>query len=264
MLISFILGILIGAVLGLTGAGGGILAVPALVFGMGWTMQQAAPVALIAVGIGAALGAFEGLRRKLVRYRAAIWMAAFGMLSTPLGFRVAHAVPQRWLKAMFAAVMLHLAIRLILKGQETIKLHTRKFGNINPETGRFDWNLHTAGMLGAVGVASGFMTGLLGVGGGFVMVPMLRRFTNMSMHATVATSLLVVTVLAIGSVWTAVRLGASIPLLETLLFAAAIAIGMLLARRQSRRLSERHVQYGFAFILVVVACGLLARSALLA
>lgn len=49
MLVSLLLGAVVGAILGLTGAGGGILAVPALVFGMGWPMQQATPVALVAV-----------------------------------------------------------------------------------------------------------------------------------------------------------------------------------------------------------------------
>lgn len=59
MLISLVLGSIVGAVLGLTGAGGGILAVPALVVGMGWPMQQATPVALVAVAGSAALGALE-------------------------------------------------------------------------------------------------------------------------------------------------------------------------------------------------------------
>jgi uncharacterized protein len=62
MLTSLILGAIVGAVLGLTGAGGGILAVPALVAGMGWPMQQATPVALVAVAGSAAIGALEAFR----------------------------------------------------------------------------------------------------------------------------------------------------------------------------------------------------------
>jgi uncharacterized membrane protein YfcA len=62
----FVLGMLIGAVLGLTGAGGGILAVPVLVAGMHWFMRQAAPVALIAVATGAAVGATDGFKQGLV------------------------------------------------------------------------------------------------------------------------------------------------------------------------------------------------------
>ena len=56
MWIAIVSGVLIGAILGLMGAGGGILAVPVLVAGLGWTMQQAAPVALLAVTAGAVVG----------------------------------------------------------------------------------------------------------------------------------------------------------------------------------------------------------------
>ena len=94
MLISLLLGVLVGAVLGLTGAGGGILAVPALVVGLGWSMQQAAPVALIAVAGGAGIGALDGFRQKLVRYRAAALMAVIGIPVTALGIRAAQAVSQ--------------------------------------------------------------------------------------------------------------------------------------------------------------------------
>lgn len=90
MLISLILGSLVGAVLGLTGAGGGILAVPALVVGMGLPMQQATPVALIAVAGSAAIGALEGFRQGLVRYRAALLMAVAGVPLTSLGVKLAH------------------------------------------------------------------------------------------------------------------------------------------------------------------------------
>lgn len=117
MLISLALGVFVGAVLGLTGAGGGILAVPALVVGLGWSLQQAAPVALIAVAGGAAVGAAEGFRRKLVRYKAALLMTVGGMSVTSLGIRVAHALPQRALLALFAAVMLLVAGRLFLRAR---------------------------------------------------------------------------------------------------------------------------------------------------
>jgi hypothetical protein len=104
------------------------------------------------------------------------------------------------------------------------------------------------------------MTGLLGVGGGFVMVPMLRRFTNVSMHGIVATSLLVIALVGSAGVLTALRHGGLASTQVTLLFAAATALGMLLGRFLARHLAERHVQYGFATILVLVAGGLLLKS----
>jgi uncharacterized protein len=76
----FVLGILTGAFMGLTGAGGGILAVPVLVAGMHWSIQQAAPVALMAVAAGVAVGAVDGFKHGLVRYKAAILMGMFILL----------------------------------------------------------------------------------------------------------------------------------------------------------------------------------------
>ncbi len=78
------LGVLIGVILALTGAGGGILAVPLLVFVLGLSMVQAAPIGLLAVGLAAAVGALLGLRQGIVRYRAAGFIAGIGILLTPV------------------------------------------------------------------------------------------------------------------------------------------------------------------------------------
>ena len=265
MLISLVLGVLVGAVLGLTGAGGGILAVPALVVGLGWSMQQAAPVALIAVAGGAGIGALEGFRRKLVRYRAAALMAVTGIAVTTLGIRAAQAVSQRVLLGLFAAVMLLVAFRLLaqtLKGAPGESHSASTLGRIDAQTGRFVWTRLTTLLLAGIGALTGFMTGLLGVGGGFVIVPLLRRFTELSMHGIVATSLLVIAIVGVGGVLTAVLHGAVLPLEPTLLFTAATAAGMLAGRSASHRLSASHVQIGFAIVLLVVAVGLLVKAAM--
>src|SRR5690625_6265957 len=93
MLVITILGALVGLVLGLTGAGGGILAVPALVLGMHWPMTQAAPIALIAVGLADIKGALDGLQKRQVRYKAVMIMALAGALNDPLGIDVAYRLP---------------------------------------------------------------------------------------------------------------------------------------------------------------------------
>ncbi|MBU1357704.1 MAG: sulfite exporter TauE/SafE family protein [Gammaproteobacteria bacterium] len=262
MLTSIFLGTLVGAVLGLTGAGGGILAVPALVVGMSWPMQQAAPVALIAVAGSAAIGAAEAFRRHLVRYKAAVLMALAGVPVTGLGIRVAQTLPQRVLLALFACVMLVVAARLFVQAQQAGREEDdeAKLARVNASTGRFSWTWPTAFLLAGIGGATGFMTGLLGVGGGFVIVPMLRRFTNVSMHGIVATSLLVIALVGTGSVITSIAHGTTFPLALTAYFTAATAIGMLIGRKASSRLSARHVQMGFAAVLVAVALGLLAKA----
>ncbi|MBV8619776.1 MAG: sulfite exporter TauE/SafE family protein [Curvibacter sp.] len=260
--LTLLLGALVGAVLGLTGAGGGMLAVPALVVGLHWSMQQAAPVALIAVAFGAAVGAVEGLRRGLVRYRAAVCMALSGIPFSSLGQWLAHRLSQQVLLLAFSLLMLWVAQRLWRQaraGQEARLLPTR-LGLIDPATGRFLWSPATLGLVAGIGALTGFMTGLLGVGGGFVIVPLLRRFTRLPMQGIVATSLLVIALVGGGAVLNAWWRGQPFPAQETLLFSGATALGMLAGRRAAAHLSARQVQQGFALVLAGVALGLMLKA----
>jgi uncharacterized protein len=264
MLTSLILGALVGAVLGLTGAGGGILAVPALVVGMGWPIQQASPVALIAVAGSAAIGAVEAFRRGLVRYRAALLMAITGMPVTSLGANLAHKLPQRLLIELFAGVMLLVALRLLAQasGRDTSEqtMSPLCVGRVNPRTGRLAWTWATGAALAGTGALTGLMTGLLGVGGGFVIVPILRKLTNLSMHGIVATSLMVVALVGSSGVISAMEAGVSPPFMLTLLFSLTTVLGMIVGRFASRHLSARHVQIGFAGVLVCVSLGMVAKA----
>lgn len=262
MEISLFLGVLIGLVMGVTGAGGGVLAVPALVSGMAWSMQQAAPVALIAVALGATLGAFEGWRKGLVRYRAAVLMVLCGLPFAFLGVLVAYRLPQRGLQALFAAVLLIVALRLMRQTQADWREKIdRKLAHVDPTTGRFRWTWTSGSLFAGIGALAGFMAGLLGVGGGFVIVPALRRFTDVSMHAAVATSLMVIALVGCGSVAAALGQGAQLPLPETALFAIATAGGVGLGRGLSPRLSEAAVQRAFALVLLVAAGSMAFKAA---
>ena len=249
--------------MGLTGAGGGILAVPALSVGMHWTMQQAAPVALIAVAMGAAVGALEGLRNGLVRYKAAALIAASGFPLVYLGQKIAHDMSQSVLQAGFSCVMLLVAFRLYrqvrLKSANESGLAFTK-ARINPDSGKFIWTLPTAALLASIGGVTGFMTGLLGVGGGFVIVPMLRKFTEVSMQGIVATSLMVIALVGASGVGSAIIRQTEIPWGAASIFSATTVLGMLLGRRLIKKISPNHVQLVFAAVLTLVALGLLASA----
>ena len=123
LLIALSLGSFIGLVLGLTGAGGGILAVPALTLVLGWHITQASPLALLAIGSAAAIGAVSAHKKGLVRYRAATLISICGILAAPLGQYWAHLLPEQWLTMIFATVMLIVAVRL----WGSIVKHTLRF-----------------------------------------------------------------------------------------------------------------------------------------
>src|SRR3954471_13156831 len=226
-MIQVLLGIGIGAVMGLTGAGGGILAVPALVFMAGLPLAEAAPVALTAVAMAGAVGTVEGLRRGLVRYRAAIFMAIIGVAVSPVGLAVAHVAPERVLLVGFAAVLAYVAWRMVTtKVAVQVESHDVPC-HVDPQTGRLHWTARTAAALAAIGATAGFLTGLLGVGGGFLIVPALRRLSDITMQGIVATSIAMITLVATGTVVAASMQHHPVPWNLAWPFAAGAVCGML-------------------------------------
>lgn len=257
MLTILILGLLVGIVLGLTGAGGGILAIPALVFSQGWSVAQAAPIGLLAVTGAAIVGAVEGFVRKLVRYRAAIWISIVGIPMTPIGLSVARVLPTHWLTIAFAVTMLVVAARLLMPNTNSEPNHPC---HINPDTGRLYWTPKTVVILGGVGVLTGFLTGLLGVGGGFVLVPALRKATDISMHGIVATSLLIIALIGSGGIISSLIQGHVFPLTVALPFIVACIIGMFGGRKLIHHFKAQTVQRVFALFVIGVAIMMLFKA----
>jgi uncharacterized membrane protein YfcA len=218
-------------------------------------MQQAAPVALIAVAVGAAVGSLDGFRHGLVRYKAAILMALWGVPITRLGQQMAAVSPQFVLQGGFAALMLGVAWRFFQQSTQTTAADNDALRRayIHADTGKFVWTPWAAVILSGIGMLTGLMTGLLGVGGGFLIVPLMRRLTHLSMPGIVATSLFVITLVGTGGVLNAVWAGMQLPMPETAIFVVAMVSGMLAGRVVSRRLNHSQVQRGFAILLGSVA-----------
>lgn len=264
--LSLALGTTIGAVLGMTGAGGGVLAVPALMLGLGMSLTSAAPIALIAVGVGALVGSLSGLRLGQVRYRAAILMAIFGAISAPLGIWLAHQFSPTVLTAIFCVVMVLVALRMILqvlsvssaKGNEALSAHRCV---VDPVTGRFKWDLKCGTTLAGIGGIAGLFTGMLGVGGGFIIVPAFRQFSNLSMPACSATSLSVIALVSFSTVAGTLLSGIHIPLVGWT-FVAMTGIGMLIGRSLATVLSARLLQVLFSMTVLLVAASMFFKTVL--
>lgn len=267
-ILGAVFGALIGAVLALTGAGGGILAVPLLVFGLGFSMVEAAPVGLLAVGMAAAVGAGLGLRQGLVRYRAALFIALIGIACTPFGLMLAHRLPNTPLALVFAGVLVYACLRIWRKAARELRGESPCGDRqimpcvLNPLQGRLRWTLPCAKALAFTGMLSGLLSGLLGVGGGFVIVPALGRYTNLNMKSVVATSLAVIALVSTGSVVTASLTGVmhwqvGAP------FAGGAVLGLLLARPLAAKLAGPRLQQlfavaGFSAALLLVSKALLS------
>jgi hypothetical protein len=261
---ALVLGLVVGIILALTGAGGGILAVPLLVFGAGVTLVQAAPIGLMAVGMAAALGAVLGLQQGIVRYRAAMLVAAVGMLLSPVGLLLAHRIENRWLSVLFAVVLLLVGCRAVARAYRTAP-ELRPPGICpcvrDPATGRFIWTTQCARALAFSGAVAGLLSGLLGVGGGFVMVPALQRYTDLAMQSIVATSLAVIALVSATGVAASAAAG-NVDWQVAAPFSIGALAGMLGGRMLASRLAGPHLQAGFGAVSGLVACGMLARALL--
>ena len=257
---SILIGLIVGLVLGLTGAGGSIFAVPLLMAGLGWPITQAATVSLLAVAISAAVGTGMAWKHSYVRYRAATLMALIGVLFAPIGIRAADRLQPSVLAMIFAVVLAVVAVRMFYMAtvskedaavvRSTVAgegvSSTGKIGHVNPLTGRLIWSRSVAITIALIGAATGFLSGLLGVGGGFVIVPALRATLPLSMHSAVATSLMTIALTSSSTFVSCILQGRPVPVLMALPFVAGSVLGMMLGRRVAPFISGPALQQGFA------------------
>lgn len=257
--LDLLLGGVTGLLLGLTGAGGGIVAAPLLMLFLHLTLAQAAPISLIAVAMGAGLAMVLGLREGVVRYRAALLMAGMGLLASPAGIRLSLVLPNKPLVMCFALLLAYQAQRLWRGGSpaadEVLPC------SLDAGSGRFKWNRPCAWALARAGLLAGFLSGLLGVGGGFVLVPALRRHTPLSLHSITATSLMVLTLVSCGGVAVWVVHG-GIDWAVALPFSGGAVAGIALGRLASPRIAEKLLQRAFALMCLLACLGLIAKSLL--
>jgi len=263
--ISIMLGALVGVVLALTGAGGAIIAIPLLVFGLHLGLLQAAPIGLLAVMLAAGMAALMGLRAGIVRYKAASLMACCGLLTAPLGVWLAHAASNLGLTIIFSAVLIYVAITMFMKAQNAILygpaecMDSNQPCRVNQQIGKFSWNAPCARAMVLSGAVAGFFSGLLGVGGGFVIVPALRKFTNLDMKFIVATSLAAITLVSGESVLVYAAKGA-IEWHLALPFVMGGLLGMMAGQVVAKKLAGPRIQQAFATVAFLIAIGLLIKA----
>ncbi|WP_295990039.1 sulfite exporter TauE/SafE family protein [Rugamonas sp.] len=259
-----LLGFAVGLILALTGAGGGILAVPLLVFGAGLSMAEAGPIGLLAVGLAAALGAVMGLKNGTVRYKAALLIAGAGVLCSPAGLWLTQRSPNRPLTVAFSLVLLYVALRVYQRSMPAAAnagAHDKRPPpcRFDAKRGKLNWTAPCARALALSGVVAGALSGLLGVGGGFVMVPALQRYTDLSTQSVVATSLAVIALVSMSGVAASAATG-HLQWAIALPFSAGALVGMTGGRLVASKLAGQHLQKAFALVSALVAVALFLKA----
>lgn len=244
-------GLIVGGLLGLVGGGGSILAVPALVYGVGLPLSAAIPTSLVVVGASSAVAVVPRLRN--VNWRLAVIIGAAGTATAYLGAYVNRLLDQKVLLLAFAAIMVIAGIRMMMPAKAA-------GGSCALPGGGVHWRSCLPKAI-ATGAVVGFLTGLLGVGGGFLIVPALTLVLGLPMAATVGTSLVIIVINSIAGF--AAHLGdLHIDWAVTAAFAVAAMAASLLAGRLGTNIPDRILKRSFGILVLAVAAYVTAQALL--
>jgi uncharacterized protein len=255
-IISTLLGVFVGLTLGLTGAGGALLAIPLLVFILNLSIYQAAPIALLAVLTGSFIGAVHGLRKGVVRYKAAMLIAAIGIILAPLGVILAHKASNQVLSVILIPILLYISLSTWrgAKQETKDKSHIAPPAcAINPANSKLFWTAPCTIRLITTGAFAGFLSGFLGVGGGFVIVPSLNKVSNFNNQTTIATTLAAVTLIAMSGITSHLQTSA-IDWYIAIPFTISVALSTLISSATLSNRVPRHLsKKGFALLCMAAA-----------
>ena len=262
--ITLAIGVFVGILMGLTGAGGGILSVPLLVFFLHLPVSEAGPIALSAITISASVGAMIGFKAGALRYKAASLMALFGLLLSPLGLWLAQKTPNTPLLILFSLVLMYVSIRMLLKVARTLSGKPIQSAKAPPcqldlSIGKLIWTAPCARALMLAGASAGFLSGLLGVGGGFILVPALNKFTDLPMKSIVATSLGVLAIVSAGGAFISLASG-TLNVGIALPFSIGSLLGLLFGKFLEKKISGPRVQQIFAVFTLIIAMSLFVKA----
>ncbi|HQX53860.1 MAG TPA: sulfite exporter TauE/SafE family protein [Planctomycetaceae bacterium] len=276
-MLSLLFGSIVGVSLGLTGGGGAIFAVPLLVYGLSVGTREAVTVSLVSVGLTSFVGFLNKWRHGHVELQTGILFAVAGMLGAPVGSWTARQIPETALMILFAVLMLAIAVRMWMKAGQAARMvvacapgdpsdrDVASFTTDGPScqrdaSGRLIVNSRCARLLIIVGILSGVMAGMFGVGGGFIIVPALVLFSSMSMIRAVGTSLMVISMVSVSGVTSQLWTGTQIPWELTGLFVAGGLAGLFAGQSISHHLSSVMLQRMFSIAILLVAVFVISRN----
>jgi uncharacterized membrane protein YfcA len=241
--LGLILGAVVGATLGLIGAGGAILAVPGLVAILGLSATAATTSSTIIVGSAALAGALRRRNTGTVDVKIGLTFSAIGILGNFIGTLLLKIIPENVIMIIFALLMFGAGYAMCCRE------------NPQPSAEKPRWHLI---VIAATFV--GILTGLLGIGGGFLIVPALILFLKVPTKVAAGTSLVAITANSLIAFVLRFEFWDQIPVVEVAVFTISAIAASLLLTPVAGKLNAKVMQKIFSVVIVLVAIYTLVKN----
>lgn len=238
--------VLIGISLGILGGGGSILTVPILVYLAGMDSKEAIATSLFVVGVTSAVGLIPHARAGRVRWRTGLIFGAVSMVGAYGGGRLAEYIPGTVLLVAFALMMLATAAAMLRKSRK-------------PKAAKPAHTELPVKHVVVEGLVVGAVTGLVGSGGGFLVVPALALLGGLPMSVAVGTSLLVIAMKSFSGLAGHLS-GVSIDWNLALMVTGAAVVGSLIGSRFAGRIPQDTLRKAFGWFVVVMGVFVLTQQ----
>jgi len=257
-------GLIIGLVLGLTGAGGSIFAVPLLILLLDLSVNDAMGVSLGAVSLAALAGVLLRNNQREIAWLPGLILATAGMATAPVGRWMSAQINELVLLAGFALLAVILATRMWKQAcdneQETLHLRANiAASDTEHTTSAKEYTTNPIGLIFA-GLLCGLLSGLFGVGGGFIIVPLLTIYAGIDIKRAVGTSLFIISLVsATGFAFHILEISA-VPTDMLLHTCIGSVLGIYLGTVIAKRLAGPKLQKLFSFSVISLMALTVARS----
>jgi len=268
------IGLMTGLILGLTGAGGSVFAVPLLMLMAGLPITDAIGISLGAVAATTLYGSARNLVQKNtspVLWKPGIILASVGAISAPFGKWLGLQVNELWLVSGFSLLAVIIALRMWLSATKNPDAASVvRAGNFTQipspdalctlsKSGQFELRPRCVSGLLIGGLFVGLLSGLFGVGGGFLIVPLLLALSAVSMAQAVSTSLVIIALISTAGFTSHLVFADTIPWHLLGLVVTGGIIGMVIGQMISHKIANALLQKIFAVGLLIVAITTLLR-----
>lgn len=257
--LSLVCGTLVGFSLGLTGGGGSIFAVPLLYYVIGMGFRSSVFVSLGVVGMTSLYGTLLQAREGNVVWRAGAVLGIGGILSSGFGSRLGSYLSEELSLLLFASLMIVIGLSMMRGPATSSDILLPWIACKESAHGRFRFSVPCACKLLVAGGATGILSGVFGVGGGFLLVPALILVPRLPFHKATGTSLVAIAIISAAAMAYNVRTATEVPLALSSFFLIGALLGMTGGSYVKSRLPHKALRLIFGVVVILTALVIYVR-----